>query len=67
MAEYRPLMSAVCVNVRCIACERSLVGVQMTDRRCEGRLDCGLRPLLDAYVFPEMELPTSAPAKEPNP
>jgi hypothetical protein len=61
MAEYRPLMSTVCVNVRCNACDRSLVAVQMIDRQCEERLNCGLRPLLDAYVFPEMESASNAP------
>jgi len=49
---YKPLMTEVCVNVRCIACERSLVGVSMVDRRCdEAGTKCGLRPLLSAYVF----------------
>jgi len=48
---YRPLMATVCVNVRCNACNRSLVGVQCCDRTCDnhgGR--CGLRPLLAAVT-----------------
>ena len=34
------------LNVRCNACDRSVVGVSVCDSKCEGRKDCGLRPVL---------------------
>jgi hypothetical protein len=34
-------------NVRCLACQRSLVGVVSEDSTCSTRMDCGLRPILD--------------------
>lgn len=35
------------VNVRCMACQRSLVGVVCTDSTCMKRADCGMRPIED--------------------
>lgn len=35
------------VNVRCMACQRSLVGVVCTDTLCMKRADCGMRPIED--------------------
>lgn len=43
------LMFQRVVNVRCNACDRSLVGVQCCDRQCDDNGEaCGLRPLLAA-------------------
>lgn len=51
--EAAKLMQTQCVNVRCNACDRSLVGVGCCDRRCdEAGADCGLRPLLNAHIAP---------------
>ena len=34
------------LNVRCNACDRSIVGVSACDSKCGDRKDCGLRPIL---------------------
>jgi hypothetical protein len=45
------LMQRECVNVRCNACDRSLVGVKCLDPTCETQGQaCGLRPLLGVKV-----------------
>ena len=49
----KSIMQEQCINVRCNACDRSLVAVQCTDRKCEAKgAACGLRPLLSAYAAP---------------
>jgi hypothetical protein len=54
------IMQERCINVRCIACDRSLVGVQCCDRTCDEKAAaCGLRPLLNAYATPPPQ-PTPA-------